>query len=74
MTMTLVREFSRCGPCIRLGELTKRTVATIYYRNTVTGEPGRRGGRAVARGLVHTEPCRSCRDHPETMYPDGYMD
>lgn len=71
--MTTVREFSRCGPCIELGELVERTAKTISYRIKDYGI-ARRGGRAVKSGLVHIEPCRSCRDHPETSYPNGYMD
>ena len=31
--------------------------------------------RTSARySAAHVEPCRSCEDHPQTTYPNGYMD
>ena len=71
--MTTVREVSRAGPCITLGTLVRKTASTLYYRDRLN-VVSHRSGRAVECGLVHTLPCRSCRDHPNTSYPDGYMD
>jgi hypothetical protein len=68
-----VREFSRCGPCITLGELVERTAKTIKFR-TRDGKIERRGGYRLERGLIHTEPCHSCMDSPNTQYPNGYWD
>lgn len=66
--MTTVREFSMVGPCIRLGEFVKRTPQRIFYRD----RDGAVTCKTSRAGLVHTEPCPSCRDHPQTQYPDGY--
>lgn len=70
----LVREASRSGPCIVLGELVSQTRTTITYREKDTGKIKRRGGWKVAENFIHTEPCRSCRDHEKTFYPNGYQD
>lgn len=70
---TTVRDFSAAGPCITLGTFTKRTAKTIFYTDR-HGAPGRASGYRVEKGLVHTEPCPSCRDHDKTQYPEGYMD
>ncbi len=75
---TTVREFSPAGPCLKLGEFVRRTAKTIVYREWLGGEnfgdERRVGGWKVQGDYIHTEPCRSCRDHPETSYPNGYMD
>ena len=79
----LVREFSACGPCLTLGEFVRRTAKTIVYREwrggDCFGKECRVGGwkvgeRGDRRAYIHIEPCRSCRDHAETQYPNGYMD
>ena len=66
-----VREFSAIGPCLTLGELMHRTASTVVFR-LADGGINRRGGYRVKSGLVHTAPCRYCRDHPQTQYPNGY--
>ena len=77
MTKT-VREFSAAGPCLTLGEFVKRSSKSIFYREWLGGNRyadriSRVGGWKVTRGdYIHTAPCRSCRDHPETSYPNGY--
>jgi hypothetical protein len=72
--MTIVREFSAAGPCLTLGELIKET-ACFYVFSDRNGKSGRIAKRTEARySPAHVEPCRSCRDHPETQYPNGYMD
>lgn len=65
-----IRKFSAAGPCLTYmyGEVTGETAKFYKYR-TRDGRTGRVNKRAV-----HIEPCRSCRDHDETMYPMGYMD
>lgn len=69
----IVREFSAAGPCIPLGPLVKRTATTVSYHATMHGgEIERRGGYRLQCGLIHTEPCSSCRDHERTQYPRGY--
>ncbi len=77
--MTQVRDFSAIGPCLRLGLFVKRTPKFIFYRAWRGGDHyeekvSRVGGYRVESNLVHTEACRSCRDHAETSYPNGYMD
>jgi hypothetical protein len=69
MTQT-VREFSRAGPCVTLGEFVKRTPHKIFFRDCF----GDLVWRFHRNQLIHVEPCRSCRDHPATQYPDGYTD
>lgn len=80
----LVREFSPAGPCLTLGLFVKRTPKFIMFREWLGGDRyadkvSRVGGwkveiRPKARAYIHTEPCPSCRDHPETSYPNGYTD
>lgn len=70
---TTVREFSCAGPCIKLGTFVKRTRTGIAFVNR-DGKLERRQGERVRLGLIHTEPCHSCRDADGTMYPQGYMD
>jgi hypothetical protein len=70
--MTTVRQFSPCGPCLTLGTLTK-DLPKSYRFNDHYGRTG-----IVRKGefwsKVHIEPCPSCLDHPQTQYPNGYMD
>lgn len=63
-----VRVFSPCGPCIPRGELIRTTDKFFVYRDRHGDE------RRIACSRAHVEPCRSCRDHAETSYPNGYMD
>ncbi len=75
-----VREFSAAGPCLVHGIFVKRTDKFIFFREWQGGDNyatkiSRIGGWKVTEGdYVHTEPCRSCRDHTSTRYPNGYMD
>ena len=69
----MVREFSAAGPCLVLGKMVWRTATTISYVDS-QGRTKRRGGVRVKMNLVHTEPCCGCTDHPQTNYPNGYMD
>lgn len=66
-----VRVFSRCGPCLTQFRRvrTNRTTVTLGFKNG----SGYSLDRAY-KGSVHEEPCPSCEDHPNTQYPDGYMD
>jgi hypothetical protein len=69
MTAT-VRQFSSAGPCIALGDLIKETSSFYVYHPRVEVRT-RRVGKSWK---THTKPCQSCRDHPRTQYPHGYMD
>lgn len=69
---TTVRKFSAAGPCITLGTLLRETASFYVYRPRFTEAESR--AKKDRHGLVHTEPCVSCRDHSRTQYPDGYMD
>lgn len=77
--MTLVRQFNRAGPCLTLGKLVKET-AQFYVFDEWCGGNVFVGRRRVAKKLDgrwspnHVEACPSCRDHPQTQYPNGYMD
>jgi len=74
--MKLVREFSRCGPCIVLGKLVKET-AQFYVFEPDYGRSSQtriRKRTEAHYSPAHVEPCPSCRDHARTQYPDGYMD
>ena len=74
--LTLVREFSRAGPCLTVGRFVRETPKFFVYNEWLGGDrfsPEQR--RIGKRGrLVHTEPCHSCTDYPKTHYPHGYMD
>ena len=76
---TILRKFSPCGPCLTIGKLVRETAKFYMYRKWLgCSDDGyvyeteeRRIGKS---SLVHTEPCRCCRDHADTSYPNGYMD
>ena len=70
-TTKTVRKFSLAGPCLTLGTLFRETSNFLVYEERRYGD---RLHRRVAKAKVHTEPCPSCRDHPQTQYPNGYMD
>ena len=64
--MKTVRQFSRVGPCLVLGELVMQTATRIFYRP--------RDGKTAwamksSKLLVHLEPCPSCRDHERSISP-----
>lgn len=69
----LVRKFSFAGPCLVQGKLVRGTEKFWVYREWLggdrVGEPKR-----IAKDKAHVEPCTRCRDHAETVYPNGYMD
>lgn len=65
-----VRQFSACGPCTTLGPLVKETAGFYCHGPKFNGsKPGR-----ISKARAHVVPCGSCRDHPRTQYPEGYMD
>lgn len=70
--MATVREFNMAGPCIYKGELVRETAKFYVFRDRFDRDRTRKLGKRD--GLVHVEPCRSCRDHPESSYRDGYWD
>ena len=76
--MKTVRRFSMAGPCIVLGEVVRETEHFYFYRGSRFGIVGDTGTvRKVKKDgerLVHSVPCPSCRDHPQTQYPRGYED
>jgi hypothetical protein len=80
MTDKIVREFSPAGPCLTLGRLVKETAQFYIFDKWLGGD--RYEGRSRIRRKVegghysraHVEACSSCRDHPKTQYPNGYMD
>jgi hypothetical protein len=78
--MTIVRSFSPAGPCLTLGRLTKETAQFFFYDDWCGGDVFEaRGSRVKKPGgkfysRAHTEACHSCRDHPKTQFPRGYMD
>ena len=65
-----VRVFSSAGPCLRFYEFVKenKKTVTLRYKN---GD--NYSYRREVKSWVHTEPCSSCSDHPQTQYPNGYM-
>ncbi len=71
---TIVREFSAAGPCIRIGEFVKRTDKFVMYRKWEGGDRYEDKVRRMGIRMTHTEPCKRCRDHADTTYPNGYMD
>lgn len=74
-----VRSFSAVGPCLKLGRLVRETPLFYVFNEWRGGDryaerESRVAKRTPARySGAHVEPCRSCRDHPETQYPEGYM-
>jgi hypothetical protein len=77
MELTLLREFSAAGPCIRMGGILRED-KNWWYIVPLNGEIRvskiSKHSRKAQNGSVHAEACRSCRDHAETQYPEGYMD
>lgn len=69
--MATAREFSTIGPCITLGEVISASESSVSFRDR-DGRKSRRFGERVRSGLIHTTPCRSCRDHVQSQYPNGY--
>ena len=67
----IVRQYSAAGPCLKLGRKTGETAKFVSYSES--NDPDDSGTR-ISKEKVHTEPCRRCTDHPETDYPNGYMD
>src|SRR5262245_66010778 len=64
--MKTVRQFSRVGPCLVLGEPVMQTATRIFC--------GARDGKTAwamksSELLVHLEPCPSCRDHERSISP-----
>jgi hypothetical protein len=73
--MATLRDFSAAGPCTTLGEV----IAEEYGYWLIQERDGSRRrvmkhNARVKHGLIHAEPCCSCRDHSATQYPEGYMD
>jgi hypothetical protein len=68
--MKTLRTFSAIGPCITEGELVGETAKFWLYKQAW----GDGKVRKMKKGRPHIEPCGSCRDHPQTQYPNGYMD
>ena len=71
--MQIVRRFSAIGPCLTEGKLLRETDKFFVYAEWQGGDRYE-GEKRIAKGKVHLEPCRCCRDHKTTMYPNGYMD
>lgn len=69
----IVRTFSACGPCITKGRLVKET-AQFYIFEEWKGGNDYEGLRRISKEKAHIEPCHSCCDHAQTVYPNGYMD
>ncbi len=77
-----LRQFSSCGPCIKIGTVISHTAKTVTFVSKYTGEQKRKGGyywigngeTPLGQNLLHTVPCQSCEDHARTQYPHGYMD
>jgi hypothetical protein len=62
-----------------MGKLVKET-ANFYVFDEWCGGDVFQGRKRVAKPREgywsphHLEPCPSCKDHPKTQYPHGYMD
>ena len=67
--LPVVRVSSPAGPCFKNRRLVRKN-RTSYTVATKNGS-GVMTDRVYS---VHTEPCSRCTDHPETVYPFGYMD
>lgn len=75
----IVREFNSVGPCRILGRLVKETEQFYLYNEWLGGEHYGALKRVRKQTLAyhsgaHIEPCRSCRDHAETQYPQSQKD
>lgn len=77
--MKTVRAFSIAGPCLTLGRYVGETPQFYVYDEWRGGD--NYGGRKRVKkrteahySAAHVEPCSSCEDHPNTQYPNGYMD
>ena len=74
-----LRSFSAAGPCLTRAGGAGQIVAETACFWMVSEGPGYRD-LAVRKpkpgqySRYHTEPCSSCRDHPQTQYPLGYWD
>lgn len=59
-----IRKFSFAGPCLDFyGQVADET--PLYFINE--------DGKKFFKENYHIEPCTSCTDHPQTNYPEGYM-
>ena len=69
-----LRQFSPAGPCLTVIEGCGPIIReTAHF--WIVKRPGAKEQRVSKHGhRAHTEPCRSCTDHPSTSYPHGYMD
>jgi hypothetical protein len=70
VTDQYLRQFNSAGPCIERGPVTSESAKFWTVQDKFSGRP-RRFGKGWRN---HVEPCASCRDHPRTQYPNGYMD
>jgi hypothetical protein len=68
--LPIVRISYPAGPCLTDRRLVRRNskTCTVAFRSGSSIETER-----VKSFRVHTEPCPCCMDHPETCYPDGYL-
>ena len=70
----VVRRFSPYGPCLTEGQFIRRTARFVVFTEWRGGDDFTGREKRLACESVHTEPCRSCTDHPQTAYQHGYMD
>ena len=76
----LVREFNRAGPCITLGRFVRETQKFYVFNTWRGGDQFDTSETRISKRTpshysgAHVEPCSSCRDHPRTNFPNGYMD
>lgn len=79
-----MRRFSAYGPCLVQGELLRDTAKFYVAVDMAIGAPVDTSAMSpellkdlthrYAKDRHHVEPCRSCRDHAQTHYPNGYQD
>lgn len=66
-----VRVWNSVGPCLtyyRLFRKNEKTCTLVFWNgDKPTYE-------RIYSFCVHTKPCSRCTDHPNTMYPLGYVD
>lgn len=71
-----VRVISMAGPCFTRRYLIRRNPGSVTIGHWSTNHPDPTVGHLITEresySWVHTEPCHSCTDHPETNYPNGY--